>query len=147
MIKLIDYTDIYSVWSTYLWPARPGIKQMSSMQYISGYNIKIYDMYKAYFFAYLVDDNIVGVNSAHRSSEKEFRSRGLYVFEKYRNKGIGKKLLEYSIDLGKSEGCTSCWSVPKKTALSTYLAAGFVQTSTFFKTDTSDENCYVSINL
>jgi GNAT superfamily N-acetyltransferase len=117
------------------------------MQYISGYNIKIYDMYKAYFFAYLVDDNIVGVNSAHRSSEKEFRSRGLYVFEKYRNKGIGKKLLEYSIDLGKSEGCTSCWSVPKKTALSTYLAAGFVQTSTFFKTDTSDENCYVSINL
>ena len=104
-------------------------------------------MYKAYFFAYLVDDNIVGVNSAHRSSEKEFRSRGLYVFEKYRNKGIGKKLLEYSIDLGKLEGCKTCWSVPRKTALSTYLAAGFNQTTDFFKTETSDENCYVSINL
>ena len=147
MIKLIDYTDIYSVWTTYLWPGRLDIKQMSSMQYISGYNIKIYDMYDAYFFAYFIDDTIVGVNSSHRSSDTEFRSRGLYVFEKYRNKGIGKKLLEYSIDLGKLEGCKTCWSVPRKIALSTYLAAGFKQTTDFFKTETSAENCYVSINL
>jgi GNAT superfamily N-acetyltransferase len=147
MIKQIDYAEIHSVWSTYLWPNRLDIKHMSSMQYLSGHNIKIYDMYKPYFFAYFIDNNIVGVNSGHKSSDNEFRSRGLYVFEKYRNKGIGKKLLEYAIFLGKSEDCNTCWSIPKKIALSTYLSAGFKQTTDFFKTETSDENCYVVVNI
>jgi GNAT superfamily N-acetyltransferase len=147
MIKQIDYTEIYSVWSTYLWPGRLDIKHMSSMQYISGYNIKIYEMYRPYFFAYFIDDNIVGVNSAHKSSDTEFRSRGLYVFNKYRNKGIGKQLLEYAISLGKAENCNICWSIPKKVALSTYSAAGFKQSTSFFKTETSDENCYAVISI
>lgn len=147
MINLIEYDDILPIWVEHLWPGRIDIKNMSSMQYLSGYDVKIYDRYIPYFFAYYVDNNIAGINSAHKSSQTEFRSRGLYVFDEYRNQGIGKKLLEYTIKLGRSEGCEYCWSVPRKTALSTYLSAGFSQSSDFFKTDTSDENCYAIIKL
>jgi len=147
MIDLIEYSKILPIWQQFLWPGRIDIKNMSSMQYLSGYDVTIYNRYTPYFFAYYIDNNIVGINSAHKSSQTEFRSRGLYVFDEYRNKGIGKQLLEYTVKLGKIEGCEYCWSVPRKTALSTYLSAGFEKSSEFFKTDTSDENCYAIIKL
>jgi GNAT superfamily N-acetyltransferase len=117
------------------------------MQYPSGYDISIYKNYSPYFIAYYVDNKIAGVNSAHCSSPTHFRSRGLYVFEEYRNKGIAVKLLEFTIGLGKEQGCKYCWSVPRKTALKSYVAAGFEQTTNFFKTDTSDDNCYAIITV
>jgi len=147
MIDLIEYSKILPIWQQFLWPGRIDIKNMSSMQYLSGYDVTIYNRYTPYFFAYYIDNNIVGINSAHKSSQTEFRSRGLYVFDEYRNKGIGKQLLEYTVKLGKIEGCEYCWSVPRKTALSTYLSSGFEKSSEFFKTDTSDENCYAIIKL
>lgn len=147
MIDLVEYDVILPIWEQFLWPGRIDIKNMSSMQYLSGYDVKIYDRYAPYFFAYYIDNNIAGINSAHKSSQTEFRSRGLYVFDEYRNQGIGKQLLEYTVKLGRSEGCDYCWSVPRKTALSTYLSAGFNQSSDFFETDTSDENCYAIIKL
>ena len=97
MIDLVEYDVILPIWEQFLWPGRIDIKNMSSMQYLSGYDVKIYDRYAPYFFAYYIDNNIAGINSAHKSSQTEFRSRGLYVFDEYRNQGIGKQLLEYTV--------------------------------------------------
>ena len=62
---------------------------------------------------------------------------------KYRHNNIGRYLLEHTITLAKNENKKYCWSLPRKTALKTYLNAGFEQTSKFFETETSEQNCYV----
>ena len=46
--------------------------------------MEIYKKYFPYFFGAYVDGKLAGVNSGHKTSETNFRSRGLYVLEEYR---------------------------------------------------------------
>jgi GNAT superfamily N-acetyltransferase len=147
MIKEIDFATIKSIWQEYLWPNRKDIMPMSNMRYQDTPYIAISQIYTPTFFAYFVDNKIAGVNSGHCSSRFHFRSRGLFVFSQYRGKGIGTELLKHVCQLGKTNGMAYCWSLPRKESLSTYLNAGFECTSDFFKTETSELNCYVSKQL
>lgn len=146
MITEISFEEIYRIWETKLWPGRKDIKNMSSMLYNTGYDINIYKLYTPVFIAYKDNGDILGVNSGHQTSKTDFRSRGLYVFPEFRGQGIGTLLLKETINLAKRHNCEHCWSIPRKTALGTYLAAGFTKTSDFIPTETSDENCYVLAN-
>lgn len=143
MIKEIDFTTIKSIWQENLWPDRNDITPLSNMRYKDTPNLAISYTYTPIFFAYYVGNDIAGVNSGHCSSRFHFRSRGLFVFPQYRYNNIGKTLLEYTIKLAITKNKKYCWSLPRKTALKTYLNAGFEQTSEFFETETSEQNCYV----
>ena len=143
MIKEIDYSTIESFWQKYLWPDRQPISPMSTMRYKDIAYEGILKNYTPKYFGYIIDNEVVGVNSGHASSKIHYRSRGLYVLPKYRHNNIGKSLLEYTIQLAKNENKKYCWSLPRKTALKTYINAGFEQTSEFFETETSEQNCYV----
>ena len=143
MIKEINFEIIKQIWEQYLWIDRQNISSMSSMLYHGGYNKDIYKKYKPKFFAYYIDEKIVGVNSGHSSSKIHYRSRGLWVNPDYRKKGIGTNLLKHTMTRGKKEDKVYCWSLPRKQSLAAYLNAGFEQTSNFFKTETNEFNCYV----
>ncbi len=143
MIKELLYNEVHQVWQEFLWPERNNILPMSNMRYKDTAYDNIYKNYKPTFFGYILDDKIVGVNSGHSTSRVHYRSRGLYVMPEYRHNNIGKHLLEYTITLAKAENKKYCWSLPRKVALKTYLNAGFEQTSKFFETETSEQNCYV----
>ena len=143
MIKELDYETVYEFWQKYLWPNRAIIMPMSTMRYNDIAYKGILKNYVPTFFGYIIDNTVVGVNSGHATSRIHYRSRGLYVMPGYRNNNIGKLLLEYTIQLAVKENKKYCWSLPRKTALKTYLNAGFEQTSDFFKTETSELNCYV----
>lgn len=147
MIKEIDFITIKSIWQEHLWPNRKHIMPMSNMRYHDSPNLSISTMYTPIFFAYFIDGNIAGVNSGHNSSRLHYRSRGLFVFPQYREKGIGTELLKYVCRIGKIQGMVYCWSLPRKDALNTYIKAGFERTSDFFETETSELNCYVSKEL
>lgn len=77
------------------------------------------------FFAYYEGDNLIGVNSGHMCIDKEYRSRGLYVFPEYRKKGVGTELLLSTIEQAKKEEARLIWSYPKLQSWSTYKNAGF----------------------
>jgi GNAT superfamily N-acetyltransferase len=143
MIREISFEIIKQIWEQHLWIDRHDIVSMSSMLYEGGYNIDIYKKYKPKFFAYYIDEKIVGVNSGHSSSKIHYRSRGLWVSPDYRKKGIGTNLLKHTMIQGKKEDKVYCWSLPRKQSLATYLNAGFEQTSDFFETETNELNCYV----
>lgn len=143
MIKELEYNDVYFFWKTYLWPDRKTITPMSTMRYMDEPYKDIEKKYKPTFYGFIVNNNIVGVNSGHASSKIHYRSRGLYVLPEYRGNNIGVELLKYCMLLAQRENKKYCWSLPKKTALKTYLKAGFEKTSDFFQTETSDLNCYV----
>lgn len=103
----------------------------------------MYNMYTdPSFFAYFVNDKIVGVNSGHMCKNNQYRSRGLFVMENFRGQGIGAKLLVATIDQGKIEGADLCWSYPRKTSWKTYESAGFKLITEWSESETSEANAY-----
>jgi len=135
MISIISYHDIYPIWRNHLWPNRKSeIEAHSAMLYMKGYDLKNYE-YTPSFFAYKIDDEIVGVNSGHMCCDNSYRSRGLFVFPKYRKQGIGKELLEYTIKTGIYEGADFVWSYPRKTSWRVYTSAGFELSTEWFESE------------
>lgn len=130
MIKEISFEEILKIWSEYLWKERSSkIESHSAMLYLNkGYDIKNFE-YTPTYFAYIIDDKIVGVNSGHMCNDNSYRSRGLYVYPEYRNQGIGRKLLIATWKQGIKEKAHFVWSYPKLTSWSTYKSAGFELTS------------------
>lgn len=147
MIRKITFEEILPIWKYHLWPDRTSeITPNSAMCFLEGYDL-VNMRTNPSFFAYFIDDKIVGVNSGHMCKDNDYRSRGLFVFEEFRGKGIGTKLLTVTIEQAISEGASICWSYPKRTSWSTYQKAGFVLASEWEESETSDANAYCMIRI
>jgi GNAT superfamily N-acetyltransferase len=144
--EIVDFETILPIWEEKLWPNRESeIKSMSSMMYQGGYDMSIYEKYEPTFFAvYNVVNEIVGVNSGHRTSNDLYRSRGIWVDPRYRLKGVSGILFCELHGQAMREGCTAIWSIPRQIALPAYEKYGFKQTSDFFDEGMEfGPNCYV----
>lgn len=78
------------------------------------------------FWGAFDNETLVGVNSGHMTLYELYRSRGLYVEEKYRGHGIGIKLLLKTISQGYFENAIGVWSYPNRKAWMSYAYAGFI---------------------
>ncbi len=147
MITTITFEEVLPIWNTYLWPNRQSsIDPNSAMCFLGEYDLV--NMTTApTFFAYVIDSEIAGVNSGHMCKEQQYRSRGLYVFEKFRGRGIGTLLLTATIEQAKTENAVLCWSYPKKSSWKSYLAAGFELASDWEISENSDANAYCKIDV
>lgn len=146
-IKKITFEDVLPIWQTQLWPGRKDIKPMSSMVFLGGYNMSIYN-YVPTYWGIFKNGKLIGVNSGFRTDSNVYRSRGLYVFPEYRNQGLSKILLSATIDQGVEEGCNLIWSLPRKDALYAYEAVGFVKCSDWLSENmVSGPNCYVKKDI
>ena len=79
-------------------------------------------------------------------TNNEYRSRGLYVFDQYRGRGIGTKLLKATIAQAELEGASMCWSYPKDSSWKTYERAGF-ELASEFEVSENGNNAYCMIRL
>ena len=95
------------------------------------------------FWGVFMDNMLVGVNSGHRSSEVEYRSRGIWVDPSYRKTGVAQMLFEMTQHQARIEQCEMIWSIPRKTALKAYTKFGFQTVGDYFGTETADANIYV----
>ena len=147
MIEKITFDQILPIWRDYLWPDRTSeITATSAMCYLGGYDLE--NMYfDPSFFAYIIDGEIAGVNSGHMCLAQHYRSRGLYVFEKFRGKGIAVELLKATIEQGRIENAVMSWSYPRQSSWKSYSGAGFLLASDWEVTETSDSNAYCRIDL
>lgn len=148
--ETVTFDDIQPIWEKQLWPNRQSpIKPMSSMLYKGGYSMDIYNLYTPTFFAVLNNaGSIIGVNSGHRTAEKIYRSRGIWVDPIYRNKKISGLLFCELFGQAMKENCEGVWSVPRKEALPAYEKVGFERTSEFFNEGMEfGPNCYVYATL
>ena len=147
MVKLITWEIIKEVWTNFLWPIRNSpIESNSAMNYLGGYSYNNMNTSPT-FFGYYDGDYLIGVNSGHMCENNQYRSRGLYVSDKYRGQGIGVKLLLATIDQAKIENADMIWSLPRQSSWKTYSVAGFVLSSDWFQTETSNSNAYCRLNL
>lgn len=146
MIKVVDFNSIYQIWRLHLWPERKSpIEQTSAMSYLGGYDLKNMDNAPT-FFAYFINNNIVGVNSGHMCFDRTYRSRGLFVFPEFRGNGIGQLLLEETIKQGHKENAHTVWSYPKISSWNTYLNAGFSLASDWENSELG-KNAYCKVNI
>jgi GNAT superfamily N-acetyltransferase len=146
--KAIDYETIFPFWREKLWKERETeITSRSAMLGFPGqYDGNNFEC-QLWCYGCFIDDQLVGVNSVHECTDNTLRSRGLWVEEEYRGKGIGVLLLKEAIYIGREHEFLSVWSFPKKTAWSVYQAAGFKITSDWIVSDTSEANAFCSFDL
>lgn len=145
-ISLISFDELYQIWDTKLWPGRTSkIEDRSAMVYLSDeYDIRNMNL-PVWFFGCLVDNRIIGVNSVHQCGDGSFRSRGLWVDNIHRGKGLGTLLLTKTVEIAKTNNCTFIWSFPRKSSCSTYTNAGFSISSEWVKSETSEANAYCKL--
>ena len=148
-IKETAFDVVLFYWKNKLWPNRKSeIKPMSSMQYLGGFDMSIYKKYSPIFFIATINEKIIGVNSGHRTSKSSYRTRGIWVDPKYRNKGVSQQLFSVIKNNAIKENCDNIWSIPRKEALPAYEKFGFKRTSNFFDKDMEfGPNCYVVYKL
>jgi len=130
MLKEITFEEIKLMWEL-LWPGRDDIRPMSSMlnHDPAAFDMTIYKKYEPTFFGIFTDDTneLVAVNSCHPTTDTRMRSRGLFVKVGYGGKGLGQFILQHTINYAKDKGFEVIWSIPRKTAIKTYTAVGFVE--------------------
>lgn len=150
-LEKITFDAIKPIWEQNLWDSRESaIKTHSSMTWPFNNDIE-YDMeiykYPATYWALLVDNKIIGVNSGHKTSDTQYRSRGLWVAEQFRGNKMGQFLLNIASSQALVERCKMIWSIPRISALETYQQVGFIGQGDIFATETSDANIYAKKKL
>ena len=131
LIKQIDYATILTAWEK-LWPGRQHTAY-STMLMSGGYDTDIPDKFKwrawgAYDLKYGSVDRarLVGVNAGHKSANREYRTRGLWVDPNYRGQGIAGKLFAQLEQQAENEHARWLWSFPRLPSLPVYMTAGYV---------------------
>lgn len=142
MITEISFEQIIPFWrSLWPWSNKETLEPHSCMRYGGGYFGLDY-IPNITYFALLVDDKIVGVNSGHTTPDNLYRSRGLWIEKEYRGKGLGVPLLTAGITKAQQLNCDGIWSFPRDTSRKTYEAAGFTLTSDWIISDNNIKNAY-----
>lgn len=136
LVKPITFDVIKNIWYHFLWPNRLDIHETNSMQYLGGYDRDISKKYKPYFFGLFYNDNLIGVNSCHRTSDKYMRSRGIFIHQEYREKKLSSLLFTEVERTAIYENCSYIWSLPRISALPAYVSFGFKPTSEIISDNT-----------
>lgn len=151
-VSRIDFNTIQSIWKNKLWPNRnSAIETHSAMTWPfegdpESIDMSIFD-YTATFWGAYLDNKLVGVNSGHRTTDEQYRSRGIWVDPDYRKRGVAQMLFLMTAHQAKVEGCEMFWSIPRKTALPAYTKFGFETVGDYIVTETSEANIYVRRSL
>mgnify|MGYP000105373015 CR=1 FL=1 len=67
----------------------------------------------------------------------------IFVDPDYRGRGIAQQLFTLTEHQALVEGSLLLWSIPRKTALSSYTKFGFETVGGYIETETADANIYV----
>ena len=151
-IERLDFNTIKNIWERDLWPNRSSaIETHSAMTWPFDGDPEPIDMniftYEPTFLGAYIDNKLVGVNSGHRTSDAQYRSRGVWVDPNYRKRGVSQMLFLMTAHQAKVEGCEILWSIPKKTALPAYTKFGFETVGDYITTETSVANIYTKLIL
>lgn len=125
-IREVDFETMRDFWMRDLWKdRRDPVRAMSSMLFQGGYDMRIYQDFRAKFFGLFVGDKLMGSLSCHRSSGLHMRCRGLYLAPEYRGQGWSAALFSAVEEEARRLHCEMIWSYPRKSALKAYEAYGF----------------------
>tara|TARA_Y100001972_G_scaffold129096_1_gene194139 strand:- start:2744 stop:3196 length:453 start_codon:yes stop_codon:yes gene_type:complete len=131
MIYRVDFETIQKVWRENLWVEGDSADKRYNRIKIDGKFDQDMAEKTVMYWAYRLDDEIVGVNSGYKSCENYYRSRGLWVMPKFRGAGFAKSLLDVVIGESIFWNCRYVWSYPREEALPVYESMGFEKKTDF----------------
>ena len=141
-----EFSDVFGTWRNLLWPDRESAIESHSVMTWPGSDQPEYDMsvfeYDATFWCARSGSDIIAVNSGHRTSQTDYRTRGIWVDPKHRLCDISQTLFALVTAQAVSEHCDRLWSLPRQSAIRAYTKAGFVTVGDYIQTETSDANIY-----
>ena len=119
-----DFSTVSVIWRDYLWPKRiEPIEETSALLFKEGIDME-YKSSEVFFVKMELNKEIVGVCSGQRTGSQEFRSRGLWVSEDLRRKGIGSKLFLSVETEAKARGCSHLWTLARYFSQQFYYSMG-----------------------
>lgn len=133
----ITFNQICEVWQAELWPERQSpIEPHSAMTWPFENNPEQYDMnifeYSPVFWGVYINKELVGVNSGHRTTDTQYRSRGIWVHPEHRHRGVAQTLFTMTAHQAILEKCNMIWSIPRQSALLAYTKFGFNTVGDYF---------------
>ena len=131
MIYRIDFETIQKVWRENLWVEGDSADKRYNRIKIDGKFDQDMAEKTVMYWAYKLDDEIVGVNSGYKSCENYYRSRGLWVTPRFRGAGFAKSLLDVVIGESIFWNCKYIWSYPREESLGVYESMGFKKQGDF----------------
>ena len=131
MIYRIDFETIQKVWRENLWVEGDSADKRYNRIKIDGKFDQDMAEKTVMYWAYKLDDEIVGVNSGYKSCENYYRSRGLWVTPRFRGAGFAKSLLDVAIGESIFWNCKYIWSYPREESLGVYESMGFKKQGDF----------------
>lgn len=145
MIKVekVSFEIIETIWKNNLWKDRKSpIETHSAMKLHGGYDIDYFNN-TASFLVVKNSNNIIGCLSGHMTSPYWYRSRGLWVLDTYRRKGIATVLMQELVNIAISEGALWIWTFPRISSLDFYQSQGFIRSSENINEDVEfGPNCF-----
>lgn len=174
-IRSAEFEEIEKLWRERLWPQRKSaIEPNSAMVLGGGIDLSFMNEPAQYWMAQESTDETSKASSAQvplgcisghfaghfhghshiQSRPREangrlYRSRGLWVDQGRRRKGIARQLMRELIDHASANGAVAIWTFPRKTAMPFYESMGFRMWSTWLpqQEGDSDLNCYAILEL
>ena len=131
MIYRVDFETIQKVWRKNLWVEGDSADKRYNRIKIDGKFDQNMAEKTVMYWAYRLDDEIVGVNSGYKSCENYYRSRGLWVTPRFRGAGFAKSLLDVAIGESIFWNCKYIWSYPREESLGVYESMGFKKQGDF----------------
>ena len=131
MIYRVDFETIQKVWRKNLWVEGDSADKRYNRIKIDGKFDQDMAEKTVMYWAYRLDDEIVGVNSGYKSCENYYRSRGLWVTPRFRGAGFAKSLLDVAIGESIFWNCKYIWSYPREESLGVYESMGFKKQGDF----------------
>tara|TARA_B100000686_G_scaffold336699_1_gene406900 strand:+ start:1822 stop:2886 length:1065 start_codon:yes stop_codon:yes gene_type:complete len=123
--KTISFKQIQQGWSR-LWPGRI-TNPTNPWDLTENYSIQEQGaiLGDPTFFGVYDGDKLIGVNSGYKTSDINYRSRGLWVHKPYRRRKVSSLLLYNTIKKAEQEGATTIWTCPKEESVKAYESSGF----------------------
>lgn len=127
-ISRVSFETVEPIWRDKLWKDRISPIEPCSAITPQGQIDMALMSQEAFFWACKAEDKIIGVMSGFQTSNQEFRLRGVWVDEDFRQKDIGTQLLERAITQAKELRCKKVWTMPRSTSWGFYQSNGFKMT-------------------
>lgn len=122
-LREISKEQIKEPWDI-LWPNRDHY-YISDMTYPDmGFDKNIFN-YKATYWGLYDGDKIIACNSGHKTSDKYYRGRGVWVHADYRREKLSQVMWKAVADQGRKEGCDWLWCLPRKETFDHVIEFGF----------------------
>jgi GNAT superfamily N-acetyltransferase len=149
-LRPMAFDEILPIWSTQLWPSRISLIEEVSMIRLGGGYLNPGEVGAPSFcgvFKKTDRDGPIAVSSGFRTESEQYRVRGTWVHESFRNLGLGRMLLDHLISHARKERASLVWTLPRKSAWAFYEKLGFEQASPWLGDYEFGPNCFAVQSL